>query len=778
MKNFVTLSGLISAGLFLTASPVLAASTTISTSSTTALSLSGGDSLTVASTGTLTVGSSSVAVGLKGSSSSLITIINSGTINQTSTGANAARAIRDNVGGLTVTITNNAGALIQAADADAIQMNVAGTSVTLNNHGTITSLNASKGGAQAVDWNALTSGSNTLNNYSTGLIQASNADSVRPGVNGVVTNDGTIKSTATTDTGSDGIDAQTNTGVSITNANTNTSGALIEGARHGITGGNTSGTGAYAMTIANNSLGTIQGDNGSGVNIDGINGNELVTITNAGTITGNGVTGDGDGVDVDGLVNLTNSGTIKSLNSFADTSEGVTVGGGTIVNSGTIEVSVTSDGAASGSVGRGITLAGVDKDSNDNPIPIQTIYANTTITNNSGGLIKGDSDSGIAILGVSGPTNFTVTITNNAGATIEGAGSAAVIDGSATAAGVGTASANNETVVDYGTIKADGSGKAISLGSGTNSVQILGGAASINGDISGGTSAGSYTLTIDPNAVTPGQSFSYSNVLSNFGSVQIKSGTVTLSGASTYSGPTTISGGTTYLNNSTGSGTGTGAVAISGGATLGGTGAVQPTGTNAITVNANGTLAAGGVQPAAVNDGSTNTANGSLRLDTTNFTPGNGTTPNAILNLTSANLTFALGSGNATGGSQVIVTGGVANTIAFNGTSTVTINDLVDTHLTLNQEYVLIDGDNTTYTGLEFGATSSLGKQIIGGLTLLAPNTAGNFFSEWYGSSQLYLVGDNIEIDAVPEPSVWGMILGGMAGLIFIQRCRRSRLGL
>ena len=252
------------------------------------------------------------------------------------------------------------------------------------------------------------------------------------------------------------------------------------------------------------------------------------------------------------------------------------MGGGTITNSGTIEGSVTSAGAASGSVGRGITLAGVDKtvyNKVTTPVPIQTIYANTTITNNTGGLIEGDSDSGIAILGLTGPTNYTVSITNNAGATIEGAGAVAVIDGSAAAGGVGTASANNETVIDSGTIKVDGTGMAISLGSGANSVQITGGSASINGDISGGTTAGTNTLTIDP---TSGQSFSYSHALSNFSSVQIKSGTVTLSGVSTYSGSTTVSGGKAYIDNAgAGSGTGTGAVEVNGGATLGGKGTIQ-----------------------------------------------------------------------------------------------------------------------------------------------------------------------------------------------------------
>src|SRR5262249_52513467 len=147
--------------------------------------------------------------------------------------------IRDNVGVTNLSVTNNAGALMQTADADVIQMNKTPASITLNNYGTMTSLNASKGGAQAIDFAAIQSGSNTVNNYGTGVIQAQDADAVRPGVNGVVTNDGAIKATTTTDPSDDGIDAQNNSGVQITNANTNSAANanLIEGARHGITGG-------------------------------------------------------------------------------------------------------------------------------------------------------------------------------------------------------------------------------------------------------------------------------------------------------------------------------------------------------------------------------------------------------------------------------------------------------------------------------------------------------------------------------------------------------------
>ena len=79
------------------------------------------------------------------------------------------------------------------------------------------------------------------------------------------------------------------------------------------------------MSVTNNSGATIQGDNGSGINIDAFNGAgalETVTVVNHGMITGNGVTGDGDGVDVDGLVNITNTGTILSKNAVGSASEG------------------------------------------------------------------------------------------------------------------------------------------------------------------------------------------------------------------------------------------------------------------------------------------------------------------------------------------------------------------------------------------------------------------------------------------------------------------------
>lgn len=499
-----------------------------------AKTLATGQTGTVDAGGTLSVAGGTDAISITGNTS----LTNNCTILQTGTG----RGIRDNTGNLTLSVTNGVGATIQTADADVIQMNKKSSNIVFNNAGTLTSLNASAGGSQAIDFNAITTGTNVLNNFSTGIIQANEADAVRPGVNGVVNNDGIIRSTnnpGSTDS-SDGVDLQSNTGVTVVNATTGsqsvTGTGLIEGARHGITGGNkdTSTNGSFTLSVTNNLGGTIQGDNGSGINIDGLNGNELVTVVNHGRIVGNGHSGDGDGVDVDGLVNLTNTGTILSTQALNDTSEGVTVGGGSIVNSGTIEGDNVNGGAA-----RGITLAGIDKDPDtDAPIPIQGIYGNTSVTNS--GLIKGQNGAGIAAPGAA--TGFTLSITNLAGGTIEG--------GNANEAVIALG-ANHATVVDYGAIVANPGAKAVDLGSGDSSLQILGGAAQIVGDIDGGS--GDSTLSIVPGA---GNAFTYAGSIANFSAVTLGAGTVTLNGASTYTGDTTLQGGILQLGNSQAIGSG------------------------------------------------------------------------------------------------------------------------------------------------------------------------------------------------------------------------------
>lgn len=509
-----------------------AASFTVTGADTAAKTLGSGSGQTgnVSATGALVVSGSTVAVTVTGSNA---TLTNLGTISQTGTG----RVVRDNTGVTGLVITNgstgNATALMQAADADVIQMAQPSASVTLNNHGQMISLNASKGGAQAVDFANITSGANIVNNFAGGLIRSYDADAVRPGANGVVNNAGTIFSTTSTGSSSDGVDVQNNSGVQVNNL----AGGLIQGARHGITGGALDATMSFTA-IVNNAVGAIiQGDNGAGINLDGFNAKQIVTVVNAGLIVGNGITGDGDGVDIDGLVNISNSGTIRSLNAFSTVaaglaySEGISVGGGIVTNSGTIEGLVAAGNG--NAVGRGITIVGNDITSGPLAGTREAIYGNAVVVNNAGGLIRGQTDSAIV---VGGPASgFTVSITNNAGATIQGGGttSAAILTGF-----------DNDTVTNAGRIDGGSSGKAIDLGAGNNTVNIVGGSAVVLGSINGGV-GGTNTMTINPGA---GNAFAYAGAISNFASVEVQSGTVSFSGVSGYTGNTLLSGGTLVLD--------------------------------------------------------------------------------------------------------------------------------------------------------------------------------------------------------------------------------------
>ncbi|MFZ4285366.1 beta strand repeat-containing protein [Variovorax sp. HJSM1_2] len=504
---------------------------TIMGTSTGAQTLGSGAGQTgsISDTGSLLVSGSTVAVTITGANA---TLDNQGTISQTGTG----RVVRDNTGVSNLVINNgsstNNKAVMKAADADVVQMAKPNASVTLNNYGQMTSFNASGGGAQVVDFNAIASGSNIVNNFATGVMTAYEADAVRPGVNGEVNNAGRIQSITTTGSSSDGVDLQANTGIKVNN----TGSGVIDGARHGITGGPESDLN-FDVTINNATNAVIRGSNGSGINLDGFGAKQTATIVNHGSIIGNGVTGDGDGVDIDGVANITNTGIIRSTNAVSAPaagkafSEGISLGGGTIVNSGTIEGLVAAGNT--NAVGRGITLAGNDITSGPLAGTREGIYANATITNQAGGLIRGDSDSAIVVVGAANA--YTVTINNNAGATLLGGGTvnAAVKTG-----------ANNDTITNAGTINGSSSGLAIDMGAGNNSLYISGGQASVLGNINGGV-GGSNKMVISPGA---GNSFAYAGAISNFGNVEVLSGKVTLSGVSTYSGTTTISGGTLVLD--------------------------------------------------------------------------------------------------------------------------------------------------------------------------------------------------------------------------------------
>jgi len=599
-------------------------------------------------------------------------LVNNGTIQTLGSG----RAIDSNSGTANLTVTNNG--LISSVSADAFRISTSASSVDLTNSGTI----RVTAGGQAIDWAAITSGANTLENLSTGIITTVGEDAVRPGANGVIKNAGTITATptgTTTPSGSDGIQAN-GSGVKITNSGSITG-------RHGITGG----FAGFSITVKNDA-GMITALNGSGLNIDDLGSTADVTNAFGATIKGGvlaaSTLGDGDGVDVDGVLTLVNSGDILGLGAKGGTNnaEAVAAGGGSITNTATGRIigSTLSADAPNGDALRAGNGILIDDSNGANAVSA------TTVTNS--GLIQGKSGFAVKFIG-----NFADTVTNNAGGTLRGAGTGAAIQ----------TGGGNDTVTNRGSITGD-NGTAIDLGDGDDMLKIEGAAASIAGNVSGGT--GTNTLTIDPGT---GNSFSYSGEISNFTSVGISSGEVTLSGASTYSGTTTVAG-TLTVTNTSGSAIGSGPVAIGSTGTLSGTGII----------GANVSVAGGGIISPGLSPG-TLTLEGDLAL------------------VNGSVLSYELGTV-----SDLI---DLYGTLSFTGGGSAVFDILNAGGLQAGAEYTLVNfGDisGLTLSNLSFGST---------------PGGFSGFFK--INSDSL-----SLQVDAVPEPSFALLGIMGLAATMLRRR--------
>ncbi|PYD46322.1 hypothetical protein [Novacetimonas pomaceti] len=197
--------------------------------------------------------------------------------------------------------------------------------MSITNSGTI----ESTAGGQAIDLNDIVGPDNTstITNNAGGLIKADDADGIRPGANATVVNAGTIYSDGAVGDSHDGIDFQeAPTGTVI-----NEAGGLISGERHGITtdgyvdvynpagatiiGRNGSGVGSDGTGKVVNYGTIIGGYNGSGTGDgDGVDIDNYATVINYGTIKAEGAAG----VDKNGQTNE---------------SEGLALtGGGSVIN--------------------------------------------------------------------------------------------------------------------------------------------------------------------------------------------------------------------------------------------------------------------------------------------------------------------------------------------------------------------------------------------------------------------------------------------------------------
>jgi autotransporter-associated beta strand protein len=339
--------------------------------------------------------------------------------------------------------------------------------------------------------------------------------------------------------------------------------------------------------------------------------------------------------------------------------------------------------------------------------------------------------------------------------------------------------------------------------SGTGSITIMAGSA--NGNTTGnGITVNSGSNTINAPVVlgasqtwttTGASSLTQSGLVSDAsqGSALTKAGTGTLvlsnATGNTYGGGTTVSAGTMILGNTSGSATGTGSLTVNGGATLGGYGRSSGAG---FSIAGTGT---GTGQRAQVLVGMTSASD--MNTSQTLTLLGSSTAT-----ITNANLTFnindqvkgGLGTDPAGSGTELNVG---STSIAFGSgveSTTLTLNIQNIGVISAFTPYVLIAGNTIggvdQYSGLSLGNSTTNGSVTItqilnsgvgqsGNLTLALTGLADT----WYGGpSYLFLYqnsssgADDIEVEVVPEPGTWALMLGGLAFLVFWQR-RRNKQG-
>ncbi len=271
--------------------------------------------------------------------------------------------------------------------------------------------------------------------------------------------------------------------------------------------------------------------------------------------------------------------------------------------------------------------------------------------------------------------------------------------------------------------------------------------ASNSADISTGTTSfRAGGATIDTN----GNNVSYANAIGGGGVgglTKVGSGSLTLSAASTYSGGTTVSAGALLLNNGTsGSATGTGFLNVAAGGTIGGAGT-----SNSTTFAISGNVIVG-------NDVDT--------ISSTTLTASSAST------ITNATLSFNLN--NANSAQSNILNVGTTG-ITFSGT-TLALNMVGASIVQANTPYELIAGTSASQYGGLTTFTNSLGQQEIEGSSALALSFEINgTSSNFYQPSYLFVTSNgDIDVEVVPEPGTWALMIGGLGLLIFLQKRRRN----
>jgi autotransporter-associated beta strand protein len=218
------------------------------------------------------------------------------------------------------------------------------------------------------------------------------------------------------------------------------------------------------------------------------------------------------------------------------------------------------------------------------------------------------------------------------------------------------------------------------------------------------------------------------------------SGRLRLTGSNTYGGATSVEAGELYVNGTT---SGQGTFSVSSGATLGGTGTIGLAGSSLVTVQNGGIL-----NPGDVNDAGESAAG--------TFTLSGATSGVGLQFLGNATIKFDLSA--EPGESDLIaLTGSTMSGLALGGSGSIAFQFFA------GDEAALV---GKTFDLISFGTAPGINLDAF---TL----SAGNLSTGW--SANFNYAGNTLQvnIDAIPEPSVqWLGAIGFVGGLLWLRRGR------